>query len=124
MGFGPEAAACEAKPRPAKQTTTELNKASPLPFLGAASPTSEASTRSTRSRSASVTATNYEYLSASGTLVPVLLKFPTAVQAVADVHDTPLKVVGMAGLRVDWTDQLVPFQPSASDRYAECESEK
>jgi hypothetical protein len=41
---------------------------------------------------------------------------PTAVQAVLDMHDTPLRVllVVPVGLGVVWIDQLVPFQPSAN----------
>jgi hypothetical protein len=41
---------------------------------------------------------------------------PTAVQAVAEVHDSPLRtaIVGLAGFGVDWIDQLVPFQRSAN----------
>ena len=40
---------------------------------------------------------------------------PTAVQAVADVHDTPFKVLVVAffGLGVAWIFQVVPFQTSA-----------
>jgi hypothetical protein len=40
---------------------------------------------------------------------------PTALQAVAEVQDTPVSWVWTAadGLAVDWTDQLVPFHPSA-----------
>ena len=39
-----------------------------------------------------------------------------AVQALADVHDTPPKPLffASAGLGVDWIDQRVPFQRSAS----------
>jgi hypothetical protein len=37
------------------------------------------------------------------------------VQAVLDVHDTPLRVLTPAvGLAVGWIDQLVPFQRSAN----------
>ena len=38
------------------------------------------------------------------------------MQAVADVHDTPLRTLrpAPAGLGVAWTDQLVPSQRSAS----------
>ena len=46
----------------------------------------------------------------------LVLAPPTAVQALADVHDTPLKLLkaAPAGLGVDWIDQRVPFQRSAS----------
>jgi hypothetical protein len=37
------------------------------------------------------------------------------VQAVLDVHDTPLSPLLLAGrLGVAWIDQVVPFQPSAN----------
>ena len=41
---------------------------------------------------------------------------PTAVQAVADAHDTPFSMLfdPPAGLGVVWIDHLVPFQRSAS----------
>jgi hypothetical protein len=41
---------------------------------------------------------------------------PTAVQAVDDTHDTPLKelVLTSAGFGVDCTDHSVPFQRSAN----------
>jgi hypothetical protein len=40
---------------------------------------------------------------------------PTAVHALADVHDTPLKKESWAaGLGVRWTDHLEPFQRSSS----------
>jgi hypothetical protein len=41
---------------------------------------------------------------------------PTAVQAVAEVHDTALSVFVAAptGLGVDWIDHLVPSQRSAN----------
>jgi hypothetical protein len=40
---------------------------------------------------------------------------PTAVQAVADVHETPLSSLPLAPGKfgVVWSDQLVPFQCSA-----------
>jgi hypothetical protein len=40
---------------------------------------------------------------------------PTAVQAAAEVHETPPRKVPAepAGLGVGWTDQAVPFQASA-----------
>ena len=40
---------------------------------------------------------------------------PTAVQAVADAHDTPFRVLfdPPAGLGVCWIDHLEPFQRSA-----------
>jgi hypothetical protein len=40
---------------------------------------------------------------------------PTAVQAVADVHETPSRDAAPPGLGVEWTDQLVPFQASAKE---------
>jgi hypothetical protein len=45
-----------------------------------------------------------------------LLVCPTAVQAVADVHDTPdsTLLVAPGGFWVVWVDHLVPFQRSAS----------
>jgi hypothetical protein len=53
--------------------------------------------------------------SANGTTV--LLEDPTAVQAVAALHETPLRTmyVAPAGLGVGWICQAVPFQRSASD---------
>jgi hypothetical protein len=47
-----------------------------------------------------------------------LLNQPTAVHAVADVHDTPSRplVVVPAGLGTVWIDQLVPFHRSANGR--------
>ena len=41
---------------------------------------------------------------------------PTAVHAVVEVHDTPARVAvsNRLGLGVVWTDQVVPFQPSAN----------
>jgi hypothetical protein len=41
---------------------------------------------------------------------------PTAVQSVADRHETPASELELAplGRGVAWTDQLVPFQLSAS----------
>src|SRR6202035_2490116 len=43
-------------------------------------------------------------------------EFPTAVHALAELHDTPLSALVRAafGLGVVWIDQLVPFQPSAT----------
>jgi hypothetical protein len=58
--------------------------------------------------------------SASVRWVPVLaVKLPTAVQAVADVHETPLSplAVAPAGFGVFSIDQVVPFQRSASVRW-------
>src|ERR1700722_14739117 len=54
--------------------------------------------------------------SASVTVVVPLEESPTAVQALADVHDTPYRKVNdaPAGLGVCWIDHLVPFQRSAS----------
>jgi hypothetical protein len=54
--------------------------------------------------------------SASVTVVVPLEEWPTAVQALADVHDTPDRTVfdAPAGLGVVWIDHLLPFQPSAS----------
>ena len=48
--------------------------------------------------------------------VPPLKEYPTAVQAVAEVHDTALRTLAVApaGLGVAWMDQAVPFQCSAS----------
>ncbi len=45
-------------------------------------------------------------------------ELPAAVQAVADVHDTPLRLLPWAplGLGVAWMAQLVPFHRSASVR--------
>ncbi len=42
--------------------------------------------------------------------------YPTAVQVLADVHDTPDSPLtwSCAGLGVGWTDQEVPFHVSAS----------
>jgi len=54
--------------------------------------------------------------SASVTLVPELsVELPTAVHVLADVHETPEKVLDAspAGVGVDWIDQLVPSQASA-----------
>jgi hypothetical protein len=48
---------------------------------------------------------------------PELVKSnPTAVHAVAEVHDTPCKPLSVApvGFGVDWIDHFVPFQVSAS----------
>jgi hypothetical protein len=40
--------------------------------------------------------------------------YPTAVQAVVDVHDTPLSTLTRSGrLGMVWIDQAVPFQRSA-----------
>jgi hypothetical protein len=39
---------------------------------------------------------------------------PTAVQSLEDVHDTPLRLPPLAGLGMLWSDQLVPFQATAS----------
>jgi hypothetical protein len=39
---------------------------------------------------------------------------PTAVQAVAELHDTPESALSLLGLGVDWTVQLVPFQLCAN----------
>jgi hypothetical protein len=39
---------------------------------------------------------------------------PTAVQAVADVHDTPLRTLGRESAGFDWIDQRTPFQRSTS----------
>jgi hypothetical protein len=46
----------------------------------------------------------------------LLVKPPTAMHAFAEVHDTPLRTPRFApvALGVDWTDQLVPSQRSAS----------
>jgi hypothetical protein len=44
----------------------------------------------------------------------VPFRFPTAVQADADVQDTAASRPPGAGLGVDWIDQPVPFQRSAS----------
>src|ERR1700730_2292988 len=57
--------------------------------------------------------------SASVTRVPEPLpESPTAVQAVAAVHDTPIRKLPVApvGLGVGWIAQLLPFQRSASVR--------
>ncbi|MFL5859704.1 MAG: hypothetical protein ACJ780_02850 [Solirubrobacteraceae bacterium] len=45
-------------------------------------------------------------------------KPPTTVQAVADVHDTPLKEleVAPAGLGIPWLDQILPFQRSTNGK--------
>jgi hypothetical protein len=55
--------------------------------------------------------------SAKGTMLPALPRAdPTAMQAVAEVHDTPLRSalsVTPMGLGVAWTDQVVPSQRSA-----------
>jgi hypothetical protein len=50
---------------------------------------------------------------------------PTAVQAVADVHETPLSVLDSAlvGLGVVSIDQLAPFQRSANDTVSRVELE-
>ena len=49
---------------------------------------------------------------------------PTAVQALAEVHDTPLSELPMssAGSATAWTDQLFPSQRSASGRWPELPS--
>src|SRR5215471_4822125 len=52
--------------------------------------------------------------SASVTPAVPLKEPPTAVQAVADAHDTPPRVLPCAGLGVCWIDHVVPFQRSAS----------
>ena len=46
----------------------------------------------------------------------LLLKDPTAVHELAELHDTPLRMAKKAplGLGVAWTVQLLPFQRSAS----------
>lgn len=49
--------------------------------------------------------------SASG---DVVLEDPTAMQAVADTHDTPFSWPPPAGVGVTWVDQVVPSQPAAS----------
>jgi hypothetical protein len=55
-------------------------------------------------------------------MVPALFSLPpTAMQAVAEVHDTapkPLSVVPV-GLGTDWIDQLVPFHRSAKGTFVE-----
>jgi hypothetical protein len=54
--------------------------------------------------------------SASGSDPPLALAAPpTAVHAVAEVHDTPLRVDALAptGTRVDWIAQVTPFHRSA-----------
>ena len=48
------------------------------------------------------------------TTSPLRSKEPTAVQAVADAHDTALRSPAMPGVGVGATDQLVPFHDSAS----------
>src|SRR6478735_2650289 len=65
----------------------------------------------------------YECRSASATWRPLgSAKDPTAVQAVADVHDTPFSVLfGAAG--VVWIVQLMPFQNSASVPGPPCPTE-
>jgi hypothetical protein len=55
--------------------------------------------------------------SANVTVVPgLMVKDPTAVHAVVDAHDTPPNLLSVAstGLEVLWTDQLAPFDRSAS----------
>jgi hypothetical protein len=54
--------------------------------------------------------------SASVTVVVPLEEAPTAVQALADVHDTPFRMINdpPVGLGVCWIDHVLPFQPSAS----------
>ncbi len=39
--------------------------------------------------------------------------FPTAVQALADVHEMPLNLPPNLGLGVAWIDQVLPFHRSA-----------
>jgi hypothetical protein len=49
---------------------------------------------------------------ASGLLVVFVA--PTAVQAMAEVHDTAFRVLPPGSLGVDWTAQVVPSQASAN----------
>src|SRR6516164_1902084 len=55
--------------------------------------------------------------SASVTVVVLVEVLPTAVQALADVHDTPPRTTDdpPAGVGVCWIDHVVPFHRSASD---------
>jgi len=60
----------------------------------------------------------YEYRSASGNpaagapwLPAAVTYLPAAVQAVADVHDTPLRAAERPGLGVAWIVQVVPLRP-------------
>lgn len=50
--------------------------------------------------------------------VVMVVMLPTAVQALADVHDTPRRLATSvpAGMGVGWIFQLEPFQRSANDR--------
>jgi hypothetical protein len=54
--------------------------------------------------------------SAKVTTLPLFVYCPTAVQSVADGHETPASELELApeGPGVVSMDQLVPFQPSAS----------
>jgi hypothetical protein len=58
---------------------------------------------------------DHAYRSASG-ICTARLEDPTAVQAVLDVHDTPMTPLPVVpvGLGVVWIDQLVPFHCSAN----------
>jgi hypothetical protein len=49
--------------------------------------------------------------------IAVLKYAPAAVQALGSVQDTPARelLIGPAGLGTVWSDQDVPFHPSASD---------
>jgi hypothetical protein len=51
-------------------------------------------------------------------LLAPITEEPTAVQTVAELHEIPLSLLDAesAGLGVDWTDQLVPFQRNAKVR--------
>ena len=56
------------------------------------------------------------HFSARMTVTPELLRYsPTAVQALAEVQDTPPRALPCApeGLGVAWTDHEVPFHASA-----------
>jgi hypothetical protein len=48
--------------------------------------------------------------SASESSLPL---FPTAVQALAEVHETPLNLPPNLGLGVAWIDHVLPFHASA-----------
>jgi hypothetical protein len=57
--------------------------------------------------------------SASVVVVPeASVEYPTAMQSVADLHETPLSTLPAApvGFGVVWSDQLVPFKRSAKLR--------
>jgi hypothetical protein len=54
--------------------------------------------------------------SATGTLLPPAMPLPTAVQSLAELHETPFSATSkvLAGLGTLWTVQLEPFQRSAN----------